>query len=851
MKKLYMVLLLVLLGTMAYSQGKVEKFDGTWINLQDAWSSDGSALKEFTYDSTFKYEGAASLKIEWLNKTYVDWQYAGVSFANFLNANEVINIADYDSLVFWMYVERPAKQTDTYMALIFTENPNDVSHNANPTGSNGFTEFWRHQYREIFNDTTKTWKRISVPLKVVGDPTAPGPADWNAGWNRQSVGGHNNNERFDLGFIRGFYMEFDSDSANTYDSCTFYIDNMMAVGKNVTPLVIFNGHKTQSDIHMATGWSGSVVIDPTEDYDGKGTGAIKWTGDDGWDGVWWDITNPRNLGPNWKQDTLQFAIKAPKNFGKLYVALTDPQTTTPSAYQVVYEMPETSAVKGGYDGNWHLVKIPLNKFAQWGSWDAMHDKSKWMDSSRVAQFRIEGDGQNVLGKVVYFDNIWTGNPTFDITAPTPPAGVVGVANGKYINTVSWTDNAVEKQELYNVYQSTQVIADVHAPGVTVVKLAIPKGVGLFDQDIRVPKNDQTVDFYYAVTCIDSMGNESVPGLSSKVTNTARGVTVISPTAPQSFVADGSLTDWTTIVPFRMNPKDKSGTVVANTKITDSLDLNVKGYVAIDNTNMYVAFDVIDDKVIVDTTNTTQWQSDSPELFIGFYDDSQGIFRWNYQRGAQPNYHLRFCQNGVNMTHPMVFDKFIMKPGADYVWKKKQLTPGYTVEAKIPLSLLASEGGDNLFTPSFGMQMPIDFAINDVDSANTREGIMTYSPTNEDNSWAYVTGYWTYTWLGGYPTSVRRDDEVVAKSYMLSQNYPNPFNPSTEIRYAIAKPGMVHLKVYDIIGREVATIVNEYQNAGTYVARLDASVGKRLASGVYFYTIQAGAFHSVKKMMLLK
>lgn len=193
----------------------------------------------------------------------------------------------------------------------------------------------------------------------------------------------------------------------------------------------------------------------------------------------------------------------------------------------------------------------------------------------------------------------------------------------------------------------------------------------------------------------------------------------------------------------------------------------------------------------------------------------------------------------------------MKPGVDYTWKKKPLTPGYTVEAKIPLSLLASEGGDDVFTPVFGMQMPIDFAINDVDSADTREGIMTYSPTNEDNSWAYVTGYWTYTWLGGYPTSVRKDDGVVAKSYMLSQNYPNPFNPSTEIRYAIAQPGIVHLKVYDIIGREVATLVNEYQNAGTYVARLDASTGKRLASGVYFYTIEAGSFHNVKKMMLLK
>ncbi|MDP1677315.1 MAG: sugar-binding protein [Bacteroidota bacterium] len=849
MKTRYIFLLSVALSISLFSQGRVERFDGTWTNLQDLWWSEGSELKEFSYDSTFKYEGAASLKIEWMNKTYTDWQYAGVSFANNLGANEVINIADYDSLVFWMYVERPAKQKDTYLAMIFVENPSDVSHNSNPTGSNGYAEFWRHQYNYIFNDTSKTWKRISVPLKVVGNTSDPKVSDWNEGWNRQSVGGKKNNTRFDLEAIRGFYLEFDSDSVNTYDSCVFYIDNMMAIGKKVTPLVLFNGRRTQNDVSMAVGWSGSVTVDPVEDFDSKGTGAVKWIGDDGWDGVWWDFANPRNLGANWKNDTVQFAIKAPAGFGTLYVALADADEGLPDrSYQAVYTMTETSV--GGYNGNWKLVKIPLKDFEQWGSWDPARDKSKWMDSSKVTQFRIEGDGQVIKDKVVYFDNIWTGKPTFDITAPAAPSGVVGLANGKYINTVSWTDIATETQELYNIYQSTQLITSVKASGVTVAKLAIAKGVGLFDQDIRVPKNDQTVDFYYAVTCVDSMGNESAAGVSAKVTNTAKGITVISPTAPPSFVADGNLSEWATITPFRMNPKDKSGSVVSNTKVTDSLDLNVKAYVAFDNANMYVAFDVIDDIVLFDSTFSPGWKNDSPELFIGLYDDSKGIFRWFYGRGAEPNYHLRFGQNEIHLSHWLMFDKTIMRPGVNYSWKKKGLTPGYTVEAKIPLALLASEGDDDLFVPKVGMQMPIDFAINDADSLGYREGIMTYSPSNEDNSWAYVTGYWTSTWLGGYATSVRKDNSV-AQSYELWQNFPNPFNPSTEIRYSIAQSGMVRMKMFDILGREVATIVNEYQTAGTYTARVDASLGRKLASGVYFYTVEAGSFHSVKKMMLLK
>jgi len=81
-----------------------------------------------------------------------------------------------------------------------------------------------------------------------------------------------------------------------------------------------------------------------------------------------------------------------------------------------------------------------------------------------------------------------------------------------------------------------------------------------------------------------------------------------------------------------------------------------------------------------------------------------------------------------------------------------------------------------------------------------------------------------------------------------QNYPNPFNPSTKISYQIPTKNLVTLKVYDILGREVATLVNAQQNAGQYVATFD---GSRLASGVYFYRIQAGTYINTKKLLLLK
>lgn len=87
-------------------------------------------------------------------------------------------------------------------------------------------------------------------------------------------------------------------------------------------------------------------------------------------------------------------------------------------------------------------------------------------------------------------------------------------------------------------------------------------------------------------------------------------------------------------------------------------------------------------------------------------------------------------------------------------------------------------------------------------------------------------------------------------YHLSQNYPNPFNPSTVIRYSLAAEGNVSLKLFDVLGNELATLINEEQKGGTYEYKLSASE-YNLCSGVYFYQLRAGAFVSTKKMILMK
>jgi hypothetical protein len=90
--------------------------------------------------------------------------------------------------------------------------------------------------------------------------------------------------------------------------------------------------------------------------------------------------------------------------------------------------------------------------------------------------------------------------------------------------------------------------------------------------------------------------------------------------------------------------------------------------------------------------------------------------------------------------------------------------------------------------------------------------------------------------------------IIPKEFALYQNYPNPFNPLTTIRYDIPLGTNVLIKIYDIIGSEVTTLVNEFKNPGNYEIKYDAG---KMASGIYFYKIQAGSFTKTNKLILLK
>ena len=124
-------------------------------------------------------------------------------------------------------------------------------------------------------------------------------------------------------------------------------------------------------------------------------------------------------------------------------------------------------------------------------------------------------------------------------------------------------------------------------------------------------------------------------------------------------------------------------------------------------------------------------------------------------------------------------------------------------------------------------------VNSEDYSQPQNGVISVV----DVSWHYAPN----------TTDVEKSNEI-AKAFSLAQNYPNPFNPSTTIQFAIPKASYVSLKVYDVLGNEVARLVNEELSAGVYNNTFNAA---NLSSGIYFYTLRADNFTATKKLMLVK
>ncbi len=161
------------------------------------------------------------------------------------------------------------------------------------------------------------------------------------------------------------------------------------------------------------------------------------------------------------------------------------------------------------------------------------------------------------------------------------------------------------------------------------------------------------------------------------------------------------------------------------------------------------------------------------------------------------------------------------------------------------SFKISAGGEQLILSN------IDSSVLDSISFGAQTINLTMA-RNPNGTGIFIQSEPTFNSNNDSTTSVEETETALPEEYKLLQNYPNPFNPSTIIEYQITNPEFVSLKIYDILGKEIAIPVNEFQSAGYYKISFNANtVGSRLASGIYFYKLTAGNFSKIKQMLLLK
>jgi hypothetical protein len=212
---------------------------------------------------------------------------------------------------------------------------------------------------------------------------------------------------------------------------------------------------------------------------------------------------------------------------------------------------------------------------------------------------------------------------------------------------------------------------------------------------------------------------------------------------------------------------------------------------------------------------------------------------------------------ANVVHYYSFHVYLFQVGQDSIlYYVTELGNGNAVlrpDQSISLTLLLSSGGQTWGGVATLMVAPMQVTTTHSYTASTPSG-GDYSTLDE----VWYTRYHaegsalgvTNVGAQAHVKEVKQDDteSSLPTRFELQQNYPNPFNPSTRIDFALPKSTYVSMKVYDMLGREVSTVVSREYTAGFHSIRWDAS---SLASGMYLYRIEAGGFSAQKKLMLLK
>ena len=815
----------------------------------------GSSGKDSSYANVSYSNGY--MKVDYSTHDTEGWGgYVKLQHMHPDTLNGMYDWSQYDSLSYQYYVDSAGVATQsssiTVRFNLIEYSTIDGAHDY--TGSQALGEYYYSFAPGITDAATGGWKTITIPFinnpGEFGAPTA---------FNRTGWAGIAGNERLDTDKIKGWSIEFSMGGGGDGDRTrgTILFDNIMLKGQKKIPLVLFNGKALGKKNSAGTfNWGGAS----SELVVGAGTttatNALKWTLGGNWTGYGWNLNPKANMSFEWPTDSLQLTYKSTGYSGSLRLQF--------EAGSGKVGKNITVAASDTYS----TVKVALKDFNY-------VDGTSNLDTANVAVFQMLPEGDGVNGAVIHIADLYTGNPSFDFVPPAKPQSVTAIP-GQYLNAVVWDDVPGEAGETYDVYASevafTDTVADSLASNnkVDLVELGVAEGKKTANHDILVPlSNIYNRSYYYAVVATDENGNKStVSASTSPVSNFGRGVPVVSPTAPTDFKADGDLSEWSNVVPFVVGTTENSyGTPNVTTAgggagtFDDANDTGGKFYIAMDDSMLYMAADIIDNVVISDTANTGGgwWTGDALQMCLGLYD-ARGPKHNSLKRGAKPDYKLYFTQSAANSDNG---GGELAKNGDGHYFHSNNgttQTANYTVEFRISLDSLrmkvsgwdASAGTnstpDSLYVPKVGDRLPVELLIHDNDSGSGLDAITTLSKLDNDRA-HQTTEVWTYTFLGNKDgNKLSTEQDIVANVFSLEKNYPNPFNPTTTIEYSIGIAGPAKLMIYDILGREVVSLVNEYKQVGRHKVMWNAST---MSSGVYFYRLETPTFTKTQKMILMK
>ena len=303
---------------------------------------------------------------------------------------------------------------------------------------------------------------------------------------------------------------------------------------------------------------------------------------------------------------------------------------------------------------------------------------------------------------------------------------------------------------------------------------------------------------------------------------------------------------------------------------DEIDLSALVWSAWDDTYLYFYIEVTDDNVQLN--NTTDWQNDCVELKMDpdpIFAATSGICAINLT-----------ALDSVDATGPAAGvggwsnldadDNWSGTPNGADDYARKLTDLGYILEFRLTIdSIKINSDGRQLF-PEVGSIFGAALNVHENDAVSGgRDGSIQWSAQINDAVWSNPQMLGQIEFLDGHKLAWRAenaitgavndsidytpltdvsDEPVTVTGFTLSQNYPNPFNPGTIISYSLQKMSNVKITVYDLLGHEVATLVNGMKPAGTYKVRFD---GSNLSSGIYIYKLQSEGKVISRKMALIK